>query len=95
MAWRRLVEPLRIEPPEWYRTFHPQAWDEPDGQERAMMDGSRGYGPWPDELHRVHAERRWGEAKHAYRQQHPALAAQELEDLISGEWQARRQERDA
>jgi hypothetical protein len=32
--------------------------------------------------HRIHAERRWQEAKHRYRQAHPQLATQELEDLF-------------
>ena len=90
MAWRKAAPvPPRIEPPGWYRTFDPAAWDEPDGQERAMISGNLGM-PWPGELHRIHAERRWQEAKHAYRQDHPALAHQEFEDIIAAERQARR-----
>jgi hypothetical protein len=85
----------RIEGPAWYRTFDPQMWDEPDAQEQAMIDGCPSMRPWPDDVHRWHAERRWGQAKHAYRQEHPALAEQELEDLINGELEARRRERDA
>ena len=93
MAWRKPSEPAHIEPPGWYRTFDPAAWDEPDGQEQAMIDGwFRGH-PWPAELHAVHAERRWGEAKYAYRREHPALATQEFNEIVSGELAARRRER--
>jgi hypothetical protein len=90
MAWRRPVPPPpRIEPPTWYRTFDPQQWDVPDAHEQSMMDGCAMLGPWPDAMHRIHAERRWGQAKHAYRQQHPALAEQEFRDLISREAKGR------
>jgi hypothetical protein len=82
MAWRKPVAPARIEPPEWYRTYHPESWDEPDGHEQAMIDGSRRFFPWPDHLHEIHARRRWQEAKHAYRQEHEALAEQEFADLV-------------
>lgn len=58
----------RIEPPEWYRNFHPEAWDEPDSQEQQMIDGCPSMRPWPDDVHRWHAERRWGQAQHKYRQ---------------------------
>jgi hypothetical protein len=70
------------------------SWDEPDAQEQRMMDGSRGC-PWPEELHRWHSERRWHEAKHRYRQQNPALATQEFDDLVGEEARARRAERRA
>jgi hypothetical protein len=84
VAWRRRQEPPRIEPPEWYRTYHPEDWDEPDGQEQAMMDGSGAPAAmWPPELREIHARRRWGEAQHRYRQQHPAFASQEFDDLIT------------
>ncbi len=84
MAWRRPREPERVEPPGWYRTFDPVAWDEPDEQERRMLAGCGVLGPeWVAGRRRIHAERRWHEAKYAYRQQHPALAEQELDDLIS------------
>lgn len=73
----------RIEPPEWYRVFHPEAWDEPDAQEQAMIDGCPSMRPWPADVHRWHAERRWSTAKHAYRQQHPALAEQEFEEFFA------------
>jgi hypothetical protein len=90
--WREAPE--RFEPPEWYRVYHPEAWDEPDAQEQAMIDGCAGYKAWPDSeesrwpdwpqwLHEHHARRRWGQAQHAYRQQHPAFAEQELEDLLA------------
>lgn len=92
--WRRITDG-RIEAPEWYRNFHPEAWDEPDAQEQRMIDGCPDWRPWPDDVHRWHAERRWGQAKHAYRQKHPALAEQELEDLIGEEAQARRRDRHA
>ena len=93
MAKWRPFDPPRIEAPGWYRTFDAEAWDEPDGHERAMMDGCAGYRCWPDAapsawpdwpewLHREHARRRWQEAKHAYRQAHPAFATQEFDDLI-------------
>ena len=90
MARWRGTGPGRIEAPEWYRVFHPEAWDEPDAQEQAMIDGCPSMRPWPADVHEWHARRRWGEARHAYQHEHPALAEQELEDLISGEWEARR-----
>ena len=46
--------------------------------ERAMINGWFPGHPWPAELHAVHAERRWAEAKYRYRREHPALARQEL-----------------
>jgi len=93
-TWRR-QEPERIEPPLWYRVYDPAAWDEPDAHERAMMDGCDGYACWPGApesawpgwpawLHEEHSRRRWQEAKHAYRREHPALASQEFDDLVSG-----------
>jgi hypothetical protein len=91
-SWRHR-EPARVEPPLWYRVFDAAMWDTPDPQERAMMDGSRGYGEWPAELREIHARRRWGEAKHRYRQAHPQLASQEFDDLVNGERAARRAER--
>jgi hypothetical protein len=85
VAWRRRdLEPARVEPPLWYRVYDPAAWDEPDAQERAMIDGCRSLMPWPDDLHQAHSERRWHEAKHRYRQAHPDLAEQEFTDLIEG-----------
>jgi hypothetical protein len=78
--WRGKV-PQRVEPPEWYRNYHPEAWDEPDAQERAMMAGWN-IGPWPEWLHDHHSRRRWGEAKYAYRQAHPLLGEQELRDIF-------------
>jgi hypothetical protein len=82
MAWRRPTEPARIEPPAWYREFNPARWDEPDQQEIAMLAGCDVLGPeWVAGRHRMHAHRRWGEAKYAYRQEHPALATQEFTDL--------------
>lgn len=80
-SWLRR-EPPRIEAPGWYRTFDPAMWQEPDGQEQAMKDGNLGY-PWPPELRAIHAERRWHEAQHRYRQAHPAFASQEFDDLIT------------
>ena len=83
MAWRRHdIEPPRIEPPEWYRVFDPAAWDEPDAQEQYMIDGCRRLGPWPPDLHLWHGERRWHQAKHAYRQEHPALAEGGEEEVV-------------
>jgi hypothetical protein len=72
----------RVEAPEWYRNFHPDAWDEPDHQEQAMVDGCPSMRPWPDYLHDCHSRRRWGAAKYAYRREHPALAEQEFDDLV-------------
>jgi len=43
--------------------------------------------------HRMHAHRRWQEAKCAYRQEHPALATQEFEELVRGERRAREDEK--
>jgi hypothetical protein len=63
-----------------------------DAIEQAMFNGCPGWRPWPDHLHRYHSERRWAQAKHAYRQAHPALAEQELTDLIEGELGARRED---
>ena len=71
-----------IEAPAWYRHFDPEAWDAMDPQEQAMFDGCPTWRPWPDYLHRIHAERRWGEAKHRYRQAHPAFATQEFNKII-------------
>jgi hypothetical protein len=79
---KRAREPQRIEPPLWYRVFDPAAWDEPDAQEQAMIDGCPSMRPWPEHLHRWHSERRWCEAKHRYGQDHPALAEQEFADLL-------------
>jgi len=86
-------EPPRIEPPLWYRVFDAAAWDEPDDHEQRMIAGCPSMRPWPDELHDAHARRRWEEAKYAYRRQNPALATQESDDLVSGEWRTRRAER--
>jgi hypothetical protein len=85
--WRPAESP-RIEPAEWYRNYHPEAWDEPDAQERSMMAGSKGYGPWPAELREIHARRRWEQARYDYRRSHPDLAEQEFAEL-----QARYRER--
>jgi hypothetical protein len=94
MAWRRPREPARIEPPAWYRDFDPAMWDEPDEQERRMLAGCDVLGPeWVAGRHREHAHRRWGEAKHRYRQEHPALATQEFNEIISGERRAREDEK--
>ena len=92
MAWRKPQEPAHIEPPGWYRSFDLAAWDEPDAHERAMIAGHLGM-PWPDELHRMHAQRRWSQARHAYRKEHPALAEQEFSEIVAAERQAREQER--
>jgi hypothetical protein len=88
--WRQAPE--RIEPPEWYRVYHPEDWDEPDAEEQAMISGCAGSRPWPDSpdsrwpdwpqwLHEHHARRRWAQAKYRYGQQNPALAEQEFIDL--------------
>ena len=45
----------RIEAPEWYRNYHPEAWDEPDEHEQRMIDGCPSMRPWPDDLHQHHA----------------------------------------
>jgi hypothetical protein len=103
MARWRPQDPPRIEAPEWYRNYHPEAWDVPDGHEQAMMDGCAGYRCWPGSpgsawpdwpqwLHEQHARRRWQEAKHRYRQAHPALATQEFDDLQTS-YQERHHER--
>jgi hypothetical protein len=89
----RAALPARIEPPLWYRAYYPAQWDEPDGQEQRMITGWFPGHPWPAELHAIHAERRWHEAKYLYRQQHPALASQEFSEIVNSEWAARRQER--
>lgn len=72
----------RAEPPEWYRVFRLQMWDEPDAQEQKMIDGCPSMRPWPEDVHRWHAERRWYEARYAYQQDHPALADQEFEEFL-------------
>jgi hypothetical protein len=79
-----------VEAPEWYRVYHPESWDAPDVQEQMMIDGCRSMGPWPEELHRWHSERRWQLAKHRYRQDHPALAEQELAEIVGEERASRR-----
>jgi hypothetical protein len=86
-------QPSRIEPPAWYQDFDPAAWDTPDAQEQSMIEGCQGFGEWPPELRRIHAERRWQEAKYRYRQEHPALATQEFEDLVNAERWARKVEK--
>ena len=93
MAWRRPLEPPHVEPPAWYRTFDPAAWDVPDGHEQGMIDGCGGYRCWPDSpdsrwrnwpqwLHEQHARRRWAEAQGGYRREHPLLAAQEFDGIL-------------
>jgi len=93
---RKSRAPVHVEPPSWYRMFDPAAWDEPDGQEQAMISG---WGPmntpWPDRLHEIHAERRWNQAKHAYRGEHPALAEQEFLAIVANERDSRARERHA
>jgi hypothetical protein len=92
-SWRPRVPP-RIEPPLWYRVYDSAAWDEPDEQERRMLAGCEVLGgEWMAGRHRMHAERRWHEAQHRYRQAHPQLASQEFNDLVNGERAARRAER--
>jgi hypothetical protein len=94
MASWRPRQPARIEGPEWYRVYHPEDWDVPDAQERRMLAGCEVLGEeWVAGRHRMHAERRWREAQHRYRQQNPALARQEFDDLVNGERAARRAER--
>jgi hypothetical protein len=73
----------RIEPPLWYRVFDLAAWDEPDAQEQAMINGCPSMRPWPEDLHLIHAERRWHQAKYRYCQDHPALAEQEFADIMA------------
>jgi hypothetical protein len=72
-----------IEPPEWYRNYHPEAWDEMDAQEQSMFDGSPNWRPWPDYLHKIHSHRRWNEAKFRYRQENPAFGTQSFNDLMT------------
>lgn len=73
-----------IEAPEWYRVYHPEQWDEPDEHERLMLAGCTAAlgSEWVADRHRWHAERRWHEAQHAYRQQHPQFATQEFNKII-------------
>jgi hypothetical protein len=91
--WRRQDEGQRIEPPEWYRVFHPEAWDEPDSQEQLMIAGCLSMQPWPADLHEWHSRRRWHQAQNAYLKDHPALAEQEFNDIFNGELTARERER--
>jgi hypothetical protein len=51
VARRRTLARPRVEPPEWYRNFHPENWDVPDGHELRMMDGCLGLcgRAWPGE----------------------------------------------
>jgi hypothetical protein len=95
--WRKEEAPP-LEAPEWYRNFHLEAWDEPDGWERGMMADCDGRACWPDApewrpgwplfLHEQHAKRRWGEARYGYLQAHEAFAEQEFAEI-----RARRAER--
>jgi hypothetical protein len=78
--WHGRAAP-HIEPPEWYRVYHPEQWDEMDAQERAMTAGWSG--PWPEWLHDHHSRRRWEEAKYAHRRENPLLAEQEFTDIVS------------
>lgn len=91
MARWRWVEPPHIEAPEWYRVFHAEAWDEPDGQELAMTGGVNLAGT-DGELHQYHAQRRWHEAQHEYRRTHPALAEQEFAEIVNSYNYRRQQE---
>ena len=72
----------------------PGAVGEPDGHEQRMITGWFPGEPWSAELHAIHAERRWHEAKHRYRQEHPALATQEFNEIVNSERAARRRERE-
>jgi hypothetical protein len=78
--WRAAV-PARVEPPEWYRNYHPEDWDAWDAQEQAMTAGWSG--PWPEWLHDHHSRRRWAEAKYRYRRAHPLLQEQEFQELTA------------
>ncbi len=91
---RKAREPVHVEPPSWYRTFDAAAWGVPDGHELSMMAGHLGM-PWPPELHRIHAERRWSQARYVYRRENPALAEQEFSEIVSAHRQAREQEKRA
>jgi len=62
--WPRRLPPAPVEPPEWFRVFHEQAWAEPDEQERSM-------GALPDSYRRWHRERRWHAARRAWMADHP------------------------
>jgi hypothetical protein len=105
MAWRKQLPPPHIEPHEWYRNYHPEAWDEPDAHEQAMMNGCSGrrcwphsppsrWPDWPQWLHEAHSRRRWQEARYGYLQDHPDLSAQEFRELVEG-YHARHRERQA
>jgi hypothetical protein len=84
--WPRRLPPPRIEPPEWVRVFHREAWSEPDEWERNMA----GSGVLPEYMQEWHAHRRWVEATNAWYKQHPE-ADNRLEDLIARREQRRRQ----
>src|SRR5258708_23037349 len=64
-----------IEPPEWYRNFHPEDWDEPDGHE-VTMTGGRDVRDEPG--HVTHARPRCEQAKIGHRPTHPSPAEHEL-----------------
>lgn len=97
---RRPREVAHLEPPDWYGVFDAAAWDEPDGHERAMMDGCSGrawpdspdsaWPGWPEFLHVQHARRRWNEARYAYSHANPAFAEQEYADLLARSAERRR-----
>lgn len=85
MARRRPRFQPHLEPPSWYRSFDPAAWDEPGALEVSMTGGAE-VRDWPGHEH--HARLRWLEAKYAYERANPEFATQEFNAI-----RARRAER--
>jgi hypothetical protein len=81
--WPRRLPPAPVEPPEWVRVFHPEAWAEPDDYELQMTAGLAEAG-CHERLaicRRWHAERRWCAAMNAWYRQHPE-ADRRFEELL-------------
>jgi hypothetical protein len=57
--------------PAWVGGFVAADWDEPDAAERAMTGGCPSMRPWPDDVHKWHAGRRWLTARNAWLDAHP------------------------
>jgi hypothetical protein len=80
--WHRW-EPDRIEYPAWVRTFTPDDWREPDGQELSM-------GNIPEDCRLIHARRRWSAACHEWFRRNPAAAEQSFNDIVNAYREHRR-----
>jgi hypothetical protein len=68
------------EPPDWLLFYDQAQWDEPDDEERQLVDGLP-----PDlarEVHPWHCSRRWASACDAWYREHPRSAREWVSDLF-------------